>query len=86
MTYTYEVVEFVPDRRLVMRTAEGPFPMETVYEWADVDARTTRMRLSNRGAPSGFSRLAAPLMARAMKRANTNDLKRLKNVLESEVT
>jgi hypothetical protein len=86
LTYTYEVVEFVPDRRLVMRTAEGPFPMETVYEWTDVDAQTTRMRLSNRGAPSGFSRFAAPLMVRAMKRATTDDLKRLKNVLESEVT
>ncbi|MFL0287707.1 SRPBCC family protein [Mycobacterium sp. SMC-21] len=86
LTYTYEVVELVPDRRLVMRTAEGPFPMETVYEWTDVDAQTTRMRLRNRGAPSGFSRLVAPLMAPAMKRATTNDLKRLKTILESEVT
>ncbi|OBJ38157.1 ATPase [Mycolicibacterium mucogenicum] len=85
LTYTYEVVELVPDRRLVMRTAEGPFPMETIYEWTDVDAQTTRMRLRNRGAPSGFSRLVAPLMAGAMKRATTNDLKRLKTVLESEV-
>src|ERR671919_2739533 len=38
LTYTYEVVEFVPDRRFVMRTAEGPFPMETPYEWEDADA------------------------------------------------
>ena len=35
LTYTYEVVELVPDRRFVMRTAEGPFPMETTYEWDD---------------------------------------------------
>ena len=32
LTYTYEVVELVPDERFVMRTAEGPFPMETTYE------------------------------------------------------
>ncbi len=28
LAYTYEIVELVPDERLVMRTAEGPFPPE----------------------------------------------------------
>jgi uncharacterized membrane protein len=27
LEYTYELVELVPGERLVMRTAEGPFPM-----------------------------------------------------------
>jgi uncharacterized membrane protein len=84
LTYTYEVVDFVPDRRFVMRTAEGPFPMETMYEWDDIGAESTRMRLRNRGEPSGFTGIAAPMMAVAMKRANTKDLKRLKEVLESQ--
>jgi uncharacterized membrane protein len=84
LTYTYEVVAFVPDRRFVMRTAEGPFPMETTYEWEDADPESTRMRLRNRGEPSGFSAIAAPVMAMAMKRANTKDLKRLKSVLETQ--
>lgn len=82
LTYTYEVVEYVPDRRFVMRTAEGPFPMETTYEWQDTDPESTRMRLRNRGEPSGFTGIAAPMMALAMKRANTKDLKRLKSILE----
>jgi hypothetical protein len=82
LTYIYEVVELVPHRRFVMRTAEGPFPMETTYEWDDVDTDSTLMRLRNRGAPSGFSGIAAPMMALAMKRANTKDLKRLKAILE----
>ena len=83
LTYTYEVVEFIPDRRFVMRTAEGPFPMETTYEWSDVTPDSTRMTLRNRGEPAGFTGMVAPAMAWAMKRANTEDLERLKAILES---
>jgi hypothetical protein len=83
LAYTYEVVELVPAEKLVMRTAEGPFPMETTYTWEAVADGSTRMTLRNRGEPSGFSKLAAPLMASAMRRANRKDLARLKAVLES---
>ena len=31
LAYTYEVFDGVPDKRMVMRTTEGPFPMETTY-------------------------------------------------------
>jgi uncharacterized membrane protein len=82
LEYTYEVVEFEPGSRLVMRTSEGPFPMETTYTWETVAAGRTRMTLRNRGAPAGFSKLMAPLMARAMRRANRKDLARLKDRLE----
>lgn len=82
LAYTYEVVELVPGERLVMRTAEGPFPMETTYSWAPQGAGQTRMTLRNRGAPSGFSRLVAPLMASAMRRATEKDLAALKTLLE----
>jgi uncharacterized membrane protein len=83
LAYTYEVVELVPDERLVMRTAQGPFPMETSYQWSAESARSTRMTLRNRGEPSGFATVAAPLMAGAMRRANQKDLARLKALLES---
>jgi uncharacterized protein YndB with AHSA1/START domain len=82
LAYTYEIVELVPGERLVMRTAEGPFPMETTYTWQPEGERSTRMTLRNRGEPSGFSRLAAPIMAMAMRRANRKDLGRLKAILE----
>jgi uncharacterized protein YndB with AHSA1/START domain len=83
LTYTYEVVELVPERRLVMRTADGPFPMETTYTWEPAGEGATRMTLRNRGNPSGFSRVAAPIMHRAMRRATTKDLARLKALLEA---
>ncbi|HEV3235281.1 MAG TPA: SRPBCC family protein [Candidatus Dormibacteraeota bacterium] len=82
LAYTYEVVELVPGRRLVMRTAEGPFPMETTYTWEPAGEGRTRMTLRNRGEPSGFSRVGAPLMAAAMTRANRKDLANLKRLLE----
>jgi uncharacterized protein YndB with AHSA1/START domain len=83
LAYTYEVAELVGGERLVMRTSQGPFPMETTYTWENVSEGATRMTLRNRGEPSGFSKLAAPVMASAMRRANRKDLEQLKAVLES---
>ena len=74
MSYTYEIVEFVPQERLVMRTTEGPFPMETIYTWEATGDSSTRMKLRNRGTPAGFSKWLAPFMSMAMRRANQKDL------------
>ncbi len=83
LAYTYEFTEFVAGERLVMRTAEGPFPMATTYRWETTEDGRTRMTLRNHGEPRGFSRVAAPLMAVAMRRANEKDLARLKALLEA---
>ena len=82
LEYTYEIMELVPDARLVMRTAEGPFPMETTYTWEPAGEQRTRMTLRNRGEPRGFSRILGPMMAVAMRRATQKDLRRLKALLE----
>jgi uncharacterized membrane protein len=82
LEYTYEVVEYVAGERLVMRTAQGPFPMETTYTWSAASDAATRMTLRNRGTPTGFSKLLAPFMAPAVRRANRKDLACLKRIVE----
>ena len=83
LAYTYEIVDLAPEERLVMRTAEGPFPMETTYTWSAASPTSTRMTLRNRGEPAGFSKVAAPFMALMMRRANEKDLHLLKSILEA---
>jgi uncharacterized membrane protein len=82
LEYTYELTELVPGERLVMRTAQGPFPMETTYTWSPTGPSATLMTLRNRGEPAGFTGVAAPLMATSMRRANRKDLAAIKALLE----
>jgi len=84
LEYTYEIRELVEDERLVMSTEQGPFPMETTYEWSDAGEGATRMTLRNRGEPAGFKRVAGTVMAGAMRLANRKDLERLKRMLEAQ--
>lgn len=83
LEYVYEFTELDPGRRLVMCTAQGPFPMQTTYTWADAGGSSTRMTLRNTGTPAGFSAVAALVMAPMMRRAMRKDLAKLKSLLEA---
>lgn len=85
LSYVYEIREFIYGEKLIMSTADGPFPMETTYTWTATDEHITRMTLRNRGRPSGFSKLFTPFMKYMMRRANRKDLKRLKQILENKI-
>jgi uncharacterized protein YndB with AHSA1/START domain len=82
LEYTYEVTDFVPNERLVMGTTQGPFPMETTYTWQALGGGQTRMTIRNRGEPRGFSKVARPVMAATIRRANEKDLEHLRSILE----
>jgi hypothetical protein len=82
LSYVYEVEEYVPGEKLVMHTSEGPFPMETTYTWTALGDMATRMTLRNKGKPTGFSKIVAPVMATMMRAANRKDLENIKRILE----
>ena len=84
IAYTYEVREIADGERFVMSTAQGPFPMQTTYSWLDTESGGTRMTLRNSGEPSGFGKMAAPMMAASMRKANHQDLVRLTAILENK--
>ena len=83
LAYIYEFTEFTPGEKLVMKTADGPFEMQTTYIWQTVEGNKTNMTLVNRGSPTGFSAIFSPFMKMAMRKANNKDLKRLKQILEN---
>jgi len=84
LAYVYEIKELVTNQKLVMKTADGPFPMETTYLFEKIAENKTKMTLINRGTPSGFSKLFSPFMSMAMRKANTKDLALLKQILEKQ--
>lgn len=57
--------------------------METTYTWRQRGDGRNRMTLRNRGNPGGLSRVSAPIMAAAMRRANRKDMASLKRLLEA---
>lgn len=82
LSYVYEVVEWIPEERIIMKTTTGPFPMETTYTWHEIDGDHTRMELRNRGNPTGFSKAFSPLIGKMMRKATRKDLAKIKRILE----
>ncbi|MEH7442960.1 SRPBCC family protein [Bacillus sp. JJ1122] len=82
LAYIYEIMEYDPGKKLVMKTAQGPFPMETTYTFESLGEELTRMTLRNTGSPTGFSKVFSPFMSTMMRKANMKDLKKIKSILE----
>jgi uncharacterized membrane protein len=82
LSYVYKIEEYISGQILIMRTADGPFPMKTTYTWEKLEQNGTKMTLRNEGEPSGFSKIFTPFIALLMKKANQKDLIKIKEILE----
>lgn len=81
MDYVYEFSAVAPPVQLVMKTASGPFPMQTEYKLESTGMQSTRIELINEGEPRGFAFWLMPFMKMMMKAANKKDLLQLANCL-----
>ncbi len=79
--YVNEVIEYVPGVRLVMKSVAGPFPMTVSYEFEEAEGGTLA-RIHVRGEAEGFFKLAAPVLARFVRRSIMRDMETLKRLLE----
>ena len=82
--YVLEVDEYEPGARLRMRSVKGPFPMVVTYAFEDAGSAATRTSVRVEGEASGFYGLAAPLLARQVKRSIAGDVERLKGIIEGQ--
>jgi hypothetical protein len=78
----FEVIEYVPHRRLVVQTPNRSRQLRTTYTWRDSGQDATHMTLRHRAETS---RLFAPVVARAIRRVSENDLRRLKTIFEARL-
>ena len=86
IVYVLGVDEHEPERRIVMETVRGPFPMRVTYAFED-DNGGTRARLRVEGETGGFyGRLADPIMGAQVRRSLAKDLANLKRLTEGVAT
>lgn len=83
--YVLKVVEFIPNRLVVMESVRAPFPMGVTYA-VDPDSSGARVSLRVTGGYGLLMRLAKPIMSRQIERSLEADLRHLRGRLEVTVT
>ena len=78
----YEVTEYEPNRIAAWETVSGPLQLKFWRTFERVDGGT-RFAVRYEGEPSGFLRLAWPLITRFVKRQQGGDMRKLKELMEA---
>ena len=84
ISYTYEVVFFEENKKLMLKIKEGMLPLSTTFAWNSIDENTTIMTITTIGKLKMFSTILSPFASSIMKQRNKKDLKKLKETLESK--
>ena len=84
ISYSYEVVFFEENKKLMLKIKEGLLPLSTTFSWNSIDENTTIMTITTIGKPKMFSTILSPFASVIMKQRNKKDLKKLKDTLENK--
>ena len=77
-----EVTEYEPNRRFSWLSRSGPFPFQGSVTVEQIEGGT-RVDATFEGDPSGFFKLAEPLIVSIAKRQFQGDLDNLKDLMEA---
>ena len=84
ISYTYEVVFFQENKKLMVKIKEGVLPLSTTFHWNSIDENSTIMTITTVGKPKVFSSILSPFVSLVMKKRSQKDLKKLKETLENK--
>jgi hypothetical protein len=82
METTFEIVELEPNKRIVMKSVSGPFPLKITIPFESL-GNATRITLDAETQARGFLKLANGLIAGMLKKELENDLSTAKHLLET---
>ncbi len=80
---TTEVVEFEPNKRVVLKI-DGPFSWKAIYTYRTEDGGT-RLVIAAEGEPGGFFKVGEPVLARILKKQLQAQFETAKELLEAQV-
>lgn len=86
---TFEVTEFVPDKKYSFRSLSGPLHSSTSYILASIHARAgsvTKLDISTRVSAPDFFQITERLMGSTMRAQLQEDGASLKKLLEADTT
>ena len=83
ISYTYEVVFFQENKKIIVKIKEGVLPLSTTFHWNPIDENSTIMTITTVGKPKKFSSILSPFVSLVMKQRSQKDLKKLKENLEN---
>ena len=82
MMSTFEIVEMEPNKRIVMKSESGPFPLKVTMTFESL-GNATRITLEADTEPKGFLKLADGMIAGMLKKELETDLSAAKHVVET---
>ena len=80
-TYTFEVTEFEPDKRLAFKTTSGPSDFVGSFSVAPANGGTA-LTIDFQVQFRGFMRLMAPMIGGSLRKETASTAERIKKLLE----